>query len=59
MPTLSFDSRLAAHVAGALNDYVAKLREHQQATPSKAEKADYERTIAEVRTLLDDLYRQS
>lgn len=59
MPTLTFDPTLAAHVAGALDGYVKTLRKHQEATPSKAEKADYERTIADIRRLLDDLYAQS
>ncbi|HEV7371587.1 hypothetical protein [Arenibaculum sp.] len=59
MTTLTFDPSLGPHVAGALGDYVAKLREHQSATPSAAEKASYERTIAEMRNLIQDLHAQS
>jgi hypothetical protein len=59
VPTLTFDPSLGAHVSGALRDYVAKLREHQAATPSAAEKASYERTIAGVRELIRDLDAQS
>lgn len=59
MPTLTFEPDLTAHVAGALDCYVERLREHQAATPSKAEKASYERTIADIRRLRDELYAQS
>ena len=53
MTTLTIEGELRGHVAGALQDYIAKLNEHKASTPSKAAKADYDRTIAEVRKLLD------
>ena len=40
-------------VAAALKDYIDKLKEFQDSTPSKAAKADYDRTIADVRKLVD------
>lgn len=59
MPMLTFDPEMTPHVAGALDCYVEKLRDHQAATPSKAEKASYERTITDIRRLRDALYAQS
>lgn len=53
MTTVTIKGELRGHVAGALRDYITKLYEHKASTPSKAAKADYDRTIAEVQKLLD------
>jgi len=53
MVTLKIEGELLGHVAGALQDYIEKLNEYKASTPSKAAKADYDRTIAEVQKLLD------
>jgi hypothetical protein len=53
MTTLTIEGELRGHVAGALKDYIIKLNEYKNSTPSKAAKADYDRTIAEIRKLLD------
>jgi hypothetical protein len=52
MTTLKIEGELRGHVAGALSDYIAKLNEYKASTPSKAAKADYDRTIAEIQKLL-------
>ena len=39
MATLVVEGELRGHVAGALQDYIAKLNEHKASTPSKAAKA--------------------
>jgi hypothetical protein len=44
---------LRGHVAAALKDYIDQLNEFKDSTPSKAAKADYDRTIADVRKLVD------
>jgi len=53
MATLHVDGELRGHVAAALKDYIEKLNEFKDSTPSKAGKADYDRTIADVRKLVD------
>jgi len=53
MTTLTIEGELRGHVAGALSDYIKKLNEYKDSTPSKAAKADYDRTIAEIQKLLD------
>ncbi|UEM22267.1 hypothetical protein JL100_005815 [Skermanella mucosa] len=53
MTTVTIEGELRGHVAGALRDYITKLYEHKASTPSKAAKADYDRTIAELQKLLD------
>jgi len=53
MTTLTIEGELRGHVAGALSDYINKLNEYKASTPSKAAKADYDRTIAEIRKLLE------
>ncbi|WP_207484675.1 hypothetical protein [Arenibaculum pallidiluteum] len=59
MVRLEIDGEMTAHMAGAIRDYVAKLREHQAASPSAAEKASYERTIEAFQAMLADIYAQS
>ena len=53
MATVHVEGELRGHVAAALKDYIDKLKEFQDSTPSKAGKADYDRTIADVRKLLN------
>ena len=53
MATVHVEGELRGHVAAALKDYIDKLFEYKDSTPSKAGKADYDRTIADVRKLLD------
>ena len=53
MAKLHVEGELRGHVAAALKDYIDKLKEFQDSTPSKAAKADYDRTIADVRKLVD------
>jgi hypothetical protein len=53
MATVHVEGELRGHVAAALHDYIDKLNEFKDSTPSKAAKADYDRTIAEVRKVLD------
>lgn len=59
MARIEIEGEMIAHMAGAMRDYIAKLREHQEATPSAAEKASYQRTIEAFEALLADLYAQS
>jgi hypothetical protein len=53
MATVHVVGELRGHVAAALKDYIDKLNEFKDSTPSKAAKADYDRTIADVQKLVD------
>ncbi len=55
LTSLKVEGELRAHVAGALHDYVHKLWDYQQTTPSLAAKADYQRTIDQIEQLIDHL----
>jgi hypothetical protein len=59
MARLEIEGETIAHMAGAIRDYIAKLRGHQDATSSAAEKASYQRTIETFEAILADLYAQS
>ena len=59
MARLEVEGEMLAHLAGAVRDYIGKLRQHQAATPSAAEKASYERTIEAFEGMLAEIYRQS
>jgi hypothetical protein len=59
MTTLTVEGELSGHVAAALKDYIDKLNEYKASTPSKAAKADYDRTIAQFQKLLDAVERDA
>ena len=59
MATLKIEGELLGHVAAALKDYLDKLNDYKASTPSKAAKADYDRTIAQFQKLLDAVERDA
>jgi hypothetical protein len=59
MASLELEGETIAHMAGAIRDYIGKLRAHQDSTSSAAEKASYQRTIETFEAMLEQLYAQS